>query len=207
MVDRNTVRKGYDELMGAYDTERAEEDRGNAILDEFLDSIATPARILDVGCGPGIPVLRKLCTEATALGVDLSREQLDLAATNVPEAAHVQGEMTRLPFRDDACDAVTAFHSLIHVPLEDHGTAIDEFARVLRPGGRVLLSEGSEEWCGTNPDWLECGVEMQWNVAGVDATRDQLRDAGFTITDEWGTAGTFADNDERWLFVAATLEA
>ncbi|SDK25310.1 class I SAM-dependent methyltransferase [Natronorubrum texcoconense] len=207
MIDRNTVRRGYDELMGAYDAERAEDVRGNAILDEFLDSIATPARILDVGCGPGIPVLRKLSAEATALGVDLSREQLDLAAANVPEAARVQGEMTRLPVRDDACDAATAFHSLIHVPLEDHGTAIDEFARVLRPGGRVLLSEGSEEWCGTNPDWLERGVEMQWNVAGVDATRDQLRAAGFTITDEWGTAGTFADNDERWLFVAATLEA
>ncbi|WP_440765376.1 class I SAM-dependent methyltransferase [Natronorubrum sp. DTA7] len=207
MVDRNAVRRGYDELIGDYDAERAEDDRGNAILDEFLDSIGTPARILDVGCGPGVPVLRKLSAEAIAFGVDLSREQLKLAASNVSEAAHVQGEMTRLPLREDAFDAVTAFHSLIHVPLEDHGAAIDEFARVLRPGGRVLLSEGPEEWCGTNPDWLERGVEMQWNIAGVDATRDQLRDAGFTITDEWGTAGTFADNDERWLFLAATLEA
>lgn len=206
MVDRNTVRRGYDELMEAYDAERAEDDRGNAILDDFLDSIETPARILDVGCGPGVPVLRELSTAATALGVDLSREQLDLAAANVPEAVHVQGEMTSVPLRDDTCDAITAFHSLIHVPLEDHETAIDEFARVLRPGGRVLLSEGSDEWCGTNPDWLERGVKMQWNVAGVDATRKQLRDAGFTITDEWGTAGTFADNDERWVFVAATLE-
>ena len=206
MIDRNTVRRGYDELIEAYDAERAENDRGNAILDEFLGSIATPARVLDVGCGPGIPVLRELDTEATALGVDLSREQLNLAATNVPEAIHVQGEMTRLPLRGNAFDAVTAFHSLIHVPLEDHETAIDEFARVLRPGGRVLLSEGSEEWCGTNPDWLERGIEMQWNVAGVEATRDQLRDAGFTITDEWGTTGTFADNDERWVFLVATLE-
>lgn len=207
MVDRNAVRRGYDELKGTYDAERAGDDRGNAILDEFLDSIETPARILDVGCGPGVPVLRKLRTEATALGVDLSREQLNVAAANVSEAAYVQGEMTRLPLRDDACDAITAFHSLIHVPLEDHGTAIDEFARVLRPGGRVLLSEGPDEWCGTNSDWLESGVEMQWNIAGVDATREQLRDAGFAITDEWGTSGTFADNDERWLFVAATLEA
>ena len=207
MVDRNTVRRGYDELIGAYDAERAEDDRGKAILDDFLDSIETPARILDVGCGPGVPVLRRLSAEATALGFDLSREQLNLAAANVPEAVHVQGEMTSVPLRDDTCDAITAFHSLIHVPLEDHGTVIDEFARVLRPGGRVLLSEGPEEWCGTNPDWLERGVEMQWNIAGVDATRDQLRDAGFTITDEWGTDGTFADNDERWIFIAATLEA
>jgi hypothetical protein len=67
----------------------------------------------------------------------------------------------------------------------------------------MLVSEGPNEWSGTNPDWLESGVEMQWHIAGAEATRVQLRDAGFEITDEWGTANEFADEDEEWVFFAA----
>jgi len=83
--------------------------------------------------------------------------------------------MVGLPFRNGSFDAVTAYHSLIHVPREQHQEAVDEFARVLADGGRLLCSEGPDEWSGTNPDWLDTGVEMQWHIAGVEATRDHLR--------------------------------
>lgn len=64
--------------------------------------------------------------------------------------------MTALPFRDDAFDAVTAFHSLIHVLLADHGTVADEegtakpfFAarldRVGRRPGRLRSSQGAPD--------------------------------------------------------------
>jgi ubiquinone/menaquinone biosynthesis C-methylase UbiE len=207
MADKDAVRRGYDDVAETYAAERSDEGRDVDIVDRFLTPIPASARILDAGCGQGTPVLRQLGATATAVGVDFSRGQLTLATENAPGAALTQGDMTGLPFRDDAFDAVTAYHSLIHVPPEDHQTVVDEFARVLRPGGRLLVSEGPEEWSGTNSNWLESGVEMQWAIAGADATREQLRTAGFTVTEEWGAPNTLADDDARWVFFSARLDA
>lgn len=205
MSDRDAVRRAYDDLAETYACRRSRDGRGMDVLETFLDSLPEAGRILDAGCGQGAPVLARLCEAATAVGLDFSREQLRLAAENAPGGLLVQGDMTGLPFGDDAFDAVTAYHSLIHVPFEDHRTVLDEFARVLRPGGRVLLTEGATEWSGQNPDWLDSGVEMRWDIAGAETTREQLEAAGFVVVDEWTVADELAD-DGRDAFFSGRLE-
>ena len=207
MVDRDAVRRGYDDLAEVYAKVRSEDGQGMDVLDRFLGPLPESARVLDAGCGQGTPVLRRSSESATAVGVDFSRAQLELATENAPGASLVQGDMTALPVRDDAFDAITAYHSLIHVPTDEHRTVVDEFARVLRPGGRLLLTEGRDEWSGTNPDWLDSGVEMQWHIAGAEATREHLRTAGFALCEEWGIDSEFAEEDERWVFLSARLDA
>ncbi|MCT9096743.1 class I SAM-dependent methyltransferase [Haloarchaeobius sp. HME9146] len=196
MVEKDAVRQGYDEVAVVHDEERDEDGPGSAILDTFLDSLDDPTRILDAGCGSGRPVLRRLTDVSDAVGLDISAGQLRLARENAPAAGLLQGDMTTLPFPDDSFDAVVAFWSLIHVPEADHQAVLDEFARVLRPGGRALVCEAAEAWNGENPDWLDEGVEMQWNMAGAQATRDQLETAGFDVEEVWG-APTALDWDRR----------
>jgi ubiquinone/menaquinone biosynthesis C-methylase UbiE len=214
MVEKDAVRQGYDELGNAYAAHRSGEGQGMDALSSFLEAVPESARILDAGCGPGQPVLSHLTDVASAVGLDFSGEQLRLAAESAPEAALVHGDMTALPFDDGAFDAIVAYWSLIHVPLDDHRMVIDEFARVLRPGGRVLVCEGTERWAGENPDWLDSGVEMEWEIAGAEATREQLHDADFEITDSWGVPETLEDDgvdedgedaDDDWTFFAARL--
>jgi SAM-dependent methyltransferase len=216
MAEKDAVRQGYEELGAAYADQRSAEGRGMDVLSSFLDPISGSARILDAGCGPGRPVLSHLTEEASAVGLDFSDEQLRLAAENAPAAPLVRGDMTTLPFDNGTFDAAVAFWSLIHVPLADHGTVIEEFARVLRPGGRLLVCEGTERWVGENPDWLDSGVGMEWEIAGAEATREQLRNAGFEITDSWGVPETLEDDagdeadaeddaDDDWTFFAARL--
>lgn len=205
MTEKETVRRGYDGMAETYAAERPDEGRGVELLDRFLTPIAESACVLDAGCGQGKPVLRRSSGEATAVGVDFSREQLRLATRNAPDASLAQGDMTNLPFRDGTFDAVTAYHSLIHVPMGEHRAAIEEFARVLCPDGRLLVSEGPGEWSGENPNWLESGVEMQWDIAGADATRKQLRDAGFDVLGEWSVANALAGDDGHWVFFSAQL--
>lgn len=230
MVDRDAVRRGYDRLAEAYAAQRSADGRGMEILESFLGDV-DPSRVLDAGCGQGEPVLSMLETEAEAIGLDVSRGQLRLAADATPDAGLLQGEMTALPFEDGAFDAVVSYWSLIHVPMADHRAVFAEFARVLGPGGHVLLCEGTDEWAGENPDWLDTGVEMQWDIAGADATREQLRSAGFRVVETWGVGeplaveqdgedaegdgdgddATEADEEEdaeaAWTFFAARLEA
>jgi ubiquinone/menaquinone biosynthesis C-methylase UbiE len=184
--DRKTVREGYELLAESYASKRSASDRELAILDQFLQSDDTLTRVLDAGCGQGRPILRRTSRSAAAVGVDFSRAQLRLASEAVPSTPLVQADMTALPFRDGVFDAVLAYHAIIHVPLADHEAVLDEFARVLRDGGRLLLSEAPERRRRTNPAWLGSDVEMTWAMAGVDATRRQLRRAGFDVVHEWG---------------------
>lgn len=206
MADPDAVRRSYDELAATYDEQRAADIDSLAPVVAHLDHCAAP-RVLDAGCGGGDPVLRRLADDAAAVGLDFSRGQLDLAAEQAPAAALVQGDMTRLPFADEAFDAVTALHSLIHVPLEDHRTVLAEFARVLRPGGRLLVTEGHTEWTGENPDWLDEGVPMAWEIAGRDATVADLREVGFTVREEWAVEDELADEAATKPFFLAELTA
>jgi len=206
MVDKDVVRRGYNALAETYAADRGREGRGRAILARFRRSLPESARVLDAGCGQGAPVLRDLSASATATGLDVARTQLELAAESVPDASLVQGDVAALPFRADSFDAVTAYHSLIHVPRDQHRRVLEEFARVLVDGGRLLLSEGTDEWAGTNPDWLDTGVEMQWYIAGAARTREHLREAGFTVEAEREAADSLDDGNEgRWTFFAAEL--
>ena len=206
MVEKETVLQGYDDMATAYLEERALADDEREALASFLDSISPDSRLVDVGCGAGEPVLCQLTEHAgEAVGLDFSAEQVTMAQSNVPGAGFLRGDMTRLPLAPASADAAVAFHSLIHLPEDHHQAVIDEFARVLRPGGRLLLSEGPEEWEGTNPDWLDAGSEMQWHIAGAETTRTQLDKAGFQIQTEYGALNRLAEDEASWIFFEATL--
>ncbi|MEE6209688.1 class I SAM-dependent methyltransferase [Salarchaeum sp. III] len=169
------VRRGYDELADEYADARELSERERRILDGFFDGVPANSRVLDAGCGPGT-------VTRSAVGLDFSRKQLQLASERL---SVVQGDLRQLPFSEETFDAVVASNAVIHVPVPDHETVFAEFARVLEPGGRLLVSESDIARERTNPDWLGEGREMTWHMAGADATRTTLREAGFEIEDEW----------------------
>lgn len=206
MDDNELVRRGYDELADVYPSKRSRGSHERAVLDEFLDSLSEPASLLDAGCGPEPPTRQATRPGASVVGLDLSRGQLGRATHSAPRARLVQGDMAELPFQDGTFDAVTAIYSVIHVPLDDHRTVFSEFARVLAPGGRVLVTEAAESFTGTQPDWLDSGVEMTWNMAGASATRDHLRDAGFHVETEWQVTDELAGEPTERPFFSARLD-
>jgi SAM-dependent methyltransferase len=209
MVDKDAVIDGYDDVATIYAEGRSLGGAEREALGSFLDSISADSRVFDAGCGQGEPVLRELTRQSQeAIGLDFSAEQLRLAASNAPGARLLRGDMTRLPLAEGSLDAVLAYHSLIHVPADEHQAVVDEFARVLRSGGLLLVSEGPEEWEGTNPDWLDAGSEMQWYIAGAEQTRAQLEAAGFQIRTEYGHSNAQTDDgEESWIFFDATLDS
>jgi SAM-dependent methyltransferase len=196
MTDPDAVRRAYDAVADDYDAARGEGTPGLDRVRAFLDDCSPGARVLDAGCGGGRPVLSALSSRADAVGLDLSRGQLGLAADRVPGTTLVQGSVTDLPFPAGTFHAVTAYHVLIHVPLADHGSVLAEFARVLRPGGRLLVTEGELRWQGRNPDWLGADVEMAWSMAGPGATREHLSAAGFEVLDAWRVPDTLGAEDD-----------
>ena len=93
-------------------------------------------RILDAGCGTGnnLSHFRRF---GRTVGVDLSDEALRFCRDR--GVAATRGSLLALPFPDGAFDAVMSFDVIYHRWVEDDRVAVREIARVLRPGGLVLL--------------------------------------------------------------------
>jgi ubiquinone/menaquinone biosynthesis C-methylase UbiE len=200
--ERRTVRKAYDEMAEDYFTEYTEAVSDEPLaepVERFCETLDTGDRLLDAGCGAGDPPLA--AAGENGVGLDFSREQLDLARTTL-SATLVQGDMTAPPFADNTFDAVAALYSLIHVPLDEHRDVLAEFARVLRPGGTLLVTEGGDEWTGSNPDWLDSGTEMRWSIAGREATQKDLEALGFEVRGVWDVYDPTTEDDEKPFFLA-----
>ncbi len=93
-------------------------------------------RLLDAGCGTGYNLLA-LAELGRPFGVDLAREAI--AGCRERSVVAVRGSVLRLPFADGSVDAVTSFDVLYHAWVSDDRAAVAEMARVLRPGGVVLV--------------------------------------------------------------------
>jgi ubiquinone/menaquinone biosynthesis C-methylase UbiE len=104
-------------------------------------------RLLDVGCGDGA-LTRFLAREgATATGIDISEPTLARAraAEQMPGADFAVGVGEKLPYPDRSVDAVIYMNALHHVPVQAIAAAVEEAARVLKPGGRLLVVEPPAE--------------------------------------------------------------
>ena len=106
-----------------------------ALMGETLGARLPVARALDVGCGTGQSTVALLPYAKTIVGIDASSEMLAQAQRR-PEIQYRKGYAEALPFRDESFDLVTvssAYHWF------DHDRFLREAARVLRPGGWLVL--------------------------------------------------------------------
>jgi SAM-dependent methyltransferase len=94
-------------------------------------------RILDAGAGTG-GNLRWLSRFGSAYGIDLAREALRFCrARSLTTVA--RASVTDLPYRDATFDLVTSFDVIYHLGVSDDVAALSEAARVLKPGGTLLV--------------------------------------------------------------------
>jgi SAM-dependent methyltransferase len=181
---RDLVRRGYDAISRAY---RDDDGGANSATDEgterytrWVDDLAqllgSRARVLDLGCGAGVPATR-LLTEKNfdVLGVDISAVQIERARQLVPRANFEQADMATWEHVTGTFDAVVSFYSLIHVPIQDQRNLLPKIRRWLRPGGYLLAIVGFERWTGVE-DYL--GAAMFWDHADRETYLAWLAEAG-----------------------------
>lgn len=185
MTDPKTiVRLGYDRISHHYRADTFDLDKSGykVFLTEFEQYLKPGDRVLDLGCGCGIPVAKHLSQNYAVSGVDISEAQLSRARALVPNARFVCGDMTEIVFPDASFEAVLSFYAVIHVPVEQHLGLFERIARWLVEGGFFLVTLGHTAWTGTQADWH--GAEMYWSHADAATYRDWLEQAGFRIATE-----------------------
>lgn len=164
-------------------------------------SAAAPESVLEVGCGPGdFAALVAAETGAEVVAVDVSPRMVELARSGGVDARI--GDVQELPFGDATFDVAVAGWMLYHVP--DLGRGLDELARVLRPGGRLVAMTNSKlhllelrELVGTGPAALSFSRE----------SGEELLRQSFTAVERIDVDGTveFADRGAVEDYVRASI--
>jgi phosphatidylethanolamine/phosphatidyl-N-methylethanolamine N-methyltransferase len=140
-IDEVGVRKAYARWAPVYDLVfGALFDRGRRAAIEAADRVG--GRILEVGVGTGIS-LADYSSDNHIVGIDLSEEMLRKARERVSELALANVELAtmdaeHLLFPDNSFDVVVALYVVSTVP--NPQAALDEFARVTKPGGEIILA-------------------------------------------------------------------
>jgi SAM-dependent methyltransferase len=168
---RALVRRGYDAISLAYRGDDGDPAASSAEdvsryagwVAELAGLLRPGARVVDLGCGAGIPATRELASHGLqVLGADFSAVQLHRAQRLVPAARLVQADMAALHLRPASADAVVSLYALIHVPLADQQALFPRIRDWLRPGGYFLAIVGATRWTGTQP---YLGADMFWDHA------------------------------------------
>lgn len=139
-----SAEQGYDVWSARYDREpndlfTLEEPAVWGITDRLPAGVA-----LDAACGTGRHAAHLAGRGHTVIGVDASAGMLTAARANVPGADFRLGDLGRLPVPDEHVDLVVCALALTHV--QDLAPVFAEFARVLRPGGHLVISDSRMDY-------------------------------------------------------------
>ena len=179
---RRIVRAGYDRMAPAYLAARPRKGADVRLLSELIRRVPSAGRVLDAGCGAGVPATDALRRAGLdVVGLDFARAQLELARRLVPPLRVVHADLTGLPFAAATFDGVVSFYAVIHVPRAEHATVFAQVCHVLRPGGLALLCLGAHDLAADlDPDsWL--GTPMFWSHFDAGTNLALLRDAGLDV--------------------------
>ena len=199
---RRIVESGYARMAEGYLRSKDENDPAIiSALEEFAGFVRDAGKVLDLGCGAGVPVTRGLARRGFAVtGVDISARQLELAREHVPDATLIKADMAEVDFPAQSFDGVVSFYAIIHVPREEHEALIGKIARWLRPGGAFLATWPLGEWEGEEENWEGWGATMWWSHYDAETYQSLLYQSGFNIV----SADVRTTGIEKWVFLLAT---
>lgn len=233
---KQVVKQSYDKIASSYTAwARARPSTRLRYLNELLKTLPHDSKILELGCGAGVPVTKALCDNenvASVVANDISDAQVKLAQEN-PErwngkVKFITGDMMALDFDDQAFDGIVAFYAIFHLPRDEQPKMIKKVHAWLKPGAILVCnfgvsdtnSGGETETTNKRDEkavcWTHFQTDMFWSGHGVEGTKKMLTDAGFELvtadvrnTNEDLDPGDDSDPDKdtEFLFIVARKAA
>jgi ubiquinone/menaquinone biosynthesis C-methylase UbiE len=167
MSSSDQVREAYDRLAAVYDSRWARYIRATTGATLKRLALRPGERLLDLGCGTGallLELVRKGASHRLS-GLDLSPAMLARAQATLPKTVHLAaGDVGALPWQANSLDVVVSSSSFHYWEYPEQ--ALREVRRVLRPGGRVVLTD----WCA---DYFVCRL-YDWVVHRLDPAHRRI---------------------------------
>jgi SAM-dependent methyltransferase len=180
------VQSGYDRIAEEYarriygELQHKPLDRN--LLDRFAQTVSDTGIACDLGCGPGQVAQYLQGRGVKVCGVDLSEGMLQRARELNPAIEFYPGDMRALPVANHAWAGIVAFYAIVNLSAAEVAKAIREMARVLKPGGQLLLAfHLGEDASQVEEDLWGYGISLEFTFFRANTILDYLRDAGFEI--------------------------
>jgi SAM-dependent methyltransferase/GNAT superfamily N-acetyltransferase len=187
----------YEQIAEDYQARHVDGPWQQESLRHFSAALPAPARLLEVGCGPGRDA--RMLREAgyNVLALDRTWAMLRLAESS--GASRIQADSRALPLRDGSVDGVWANASLLHLPRTELVIALVEIRRLLRPGGVFYSSfkRGHGQRTGRDGRWFA--------FYQPDEMARMLAGAGLGVADQWEADDQRAGH-ETWIMSLARAE-
>ncbi len=180
---KRIVSEGYDKIAEQYLAMRNSELDEMKLLPEFIEKVkafTSSGKVLDAGCGAGVPFTLELSEEFDVIGIDISQKQITLAKELVPKAKFYCKDMLDLDFPDNYFEGIISYYAIIHVPREEHLQILKNFNRMLKKGGIMLIGMSSLDDPGeTHDDFF--GETMYWSSFDTEKNMELIQESGFEI--------------------------
>lgn len=194
------VEDSYDKMGERYHRSRNNE-KFKSELKKFADLLSDSGEVLDAGCGVGIPVSQFLVTNGFKVtGVDISKKLIDRAKQNVPKASFYQKNILTLDFPSNSFDGLICVYTLWHIPRSEHSSIIENFHRMLKQNGILVINIGVFESDGMSKFF---GERMLWSNNSPEKTLAFVMDVGFEILFE-GILNLGGEK-QYWIFAKKTV--
>ncbi|MFD4260136.1 class I SAM-dependent methyltransferase [Streptomyces sp. NPDC058534] len=186
----------FDALGAEYEKAFAGSRTHRRSLEWLLGRLAPGSRVLDVGSGTGRPTAETLATAGhDVLGVDISPVMVELAARQVPAATFRCADIDDVPLEDASFDAVCVYFSLLQLDRREQTELVGRLARVLKPGGYLVLATVPLDVEGVDAVFMGQPVRVTSFTAQALAT--VVEEAGLEVVAEEATLFTPAHPDAR----------
>jgi len=155
-----------------------------SLLLAFVELIRSQAvrRVADVGCGPGRVASLMADHGLSVLGVDVSPAMIAIASAAHPHIEFVEGQLDALPIESRALAGAVCWYSIIYTPQYRLVEAFKELARVLIPGGHLLLAFQAEGESLHREDAFGSGLPLTSYRHSVSEVVGHLEESGFWIS-------------------------
>ena len=174
---------GYVQLVGSEISPTTECPNDLALLVDFIGLVKgqNTGQVADVGCGPGRVGAFMADHGLDVIGVDVSRAMLAMASTAHPHIEFKEGRLDALPIESGLLAGAVCWYSIIYTPPDRLGESFDELARVLMPGGRLLLAFQTEGESLHRDNAYGTHLPLTSYRHGVQQVARCLEDTGFEI--------------------------